>query len=128
MSQIDKKLNHRKYQKMANKSASGNPEENDKENEMDFEFINEEEIESVKRGRKAIVIPEMVQFMAKAKVGQIVKLANLALVEDFATAEDKKNAKATNSAIIRSQAKIAGWVKVRITWDIKNVPYAKKIA
>lgn len=113
---------------MANKSASGNPEENDKENEMDFEFINEEEIESVKRGRKAIVIPEMVQFMAKAKVGQIVKLANLALVEDFATAEDKKNAKATNSAIIRSQAKIAGWVKVRITWDIKNVPYAKKIA
>lgn len=101
---------------------------NEENNEFKFEFINEDEIESVKRGRKAVVIPEMVAFFAKAKVGQIVKVGNLALTEEFATAEDKKTAKAANSAIIRNQAKIAGWKKVRITWDIKNVPYAKKVS
>ena len=61
---------------MSAKNTSGNPEENNKEKgkEMDFEFIEESEIESVKRGRKAIVIPELVEFLSKAKVGQIVKI------------------------------------------------------
>lgn len=113
---------------MAPKVGSGFPEENESENEFSFEFIEESEIESVKRGRKAVVIPAMVEFFAKAKVGQIVKVANLALGDEFVTAEDKKTAKAANSAIIRNQAKIAGWKKVRITWDIKNVPYAKKVS
>lgn len=113
---------------MAPKNESGNPEENESENEFSFEFIDESEIESVKRGRKAHIIPELVAFMSKAKVGQIVRVANLALDSDIVSAEDKKTAKATNSAVIRNQAKLSGWAKVRITWDTKNVPYAKKLA
>jgi hypothetical protein len=116
---------------MASKNGSGLPEENDngkEENKMEFEFINEDEIESVKRGRKAIVIPELVAFMAKAKVGQIVKVSTFALVGEFDTVEDKKNAKATNASTIRSQAKLAGWNDLRITWDINNVPFAKRTA
>jgi hypothetical protein len=66
--------------------------------------------------------------MAKAKVGQIVKVSTFALVGEFDTVEDKKNAKATNASTIRSQAKLAGWNDLRITWDINNVPFAKRTA
>jgi hypothetical protein len=124
--------NKRKNKTMAAKNTSGSPEENNEENEkeinMEFEFINEEEIESVKRGRKAIVIPELVAFLSKAKVGQTVRVPMFALDNEIVTLEDKKNAKAKNSAILRSQAKASGWAKVAIIWDVNNVPFLKKIS
>ena len=115
---------------MAKTNTSGTPEENEneKENSMEFEFIEESEIESVKRGRKAVVIPELVQFLAKAKVGQIVRVSMFALDSEIVTAEDKKNAKAKNSATLRAQAKASGWAKCAITWDVNNVPFLKKIS
>lgn len=117
---------------MAAKNTSGNPEENDKENEkemkMEFEFIEESEIESVKRGRKAIVVPELVAFLTKAKVGQTVKVPTFALDSSLATAEEKKTAKAKNSATLRVQAKNAGWKKVAIIWDVNNTPFLKRTA
>lgn len=123
-------LNHRKYQKMSKTITSSNDENNDKkkENEMNFEFIEESEIESVKRGRKAIVIPELVEFLTKAKVGQLVKVSMFALDNESVTLEDKKNAKAKNSATLRAQAKASGWAKVGIIWDTKNVPFLKRLA
>ena len=112
---------------MAQKTTLGNPEENGKENGMDFEFIDESAIESVKRGRKPVVIGEMVAFFAKAKVGQTIKVANLSI--DLALdAESKKKMKAAHSATIRNQAKIAEWKKVSIKWDTKGIPYAKREA
>ena len=117
---------------MAAKNTSGSPEENNEENEkeinMEFEFINEEEIESVKRGRKAIVIPELVAFLSKAKVGQTVRVSMFALDKDIVSAEDKKTAKAKYSATLRAQAKASGWAKVAIIWDVNNVPFLKKIS
>lgn len=127
---------------MSAKNTSGIPEDNDKEigKKMDFEFIEESEIESVKRGRKAIVIPELVEFLAKAKVGQIVQVKMFALGTEFVPTKnmtlaqvtelnlEKKNAKATASATLRSQAKSSGWSKVGIIWDTNNVPNLKKIS
>ena len=51
-----------------------------------------------------------------------------ALDNEIVTLEEKKNAKAKNSAILRSQAKASGWAKVGIIWDVNNVPFLKKIA
>lgn len=125
---------------MAAKSTSGNPEDKDnekeipknfpleKENAMKWEFIDENEIESVKRGRKANVVPELVAFLSKAKVGQTVRVAMFALDNEIVTLEDKKNAKAKNSAILRSQAKASGWAKCAIIWDTNNIPFLKRIA
>lgn len=112
---------------MAPKTTSGFPEDNDKEKEMNYEFIDESEIQSVKRGRKPNLIPEMVAFMEKAKVGQIVKLATLA-IDSALDAESKKKAKAAISATIRAQAKNANWTKVGIVWDKNGIPYAKRKA
>ena len=120
--------NKRKNKTMAAKNTSGNPEENDKEMKMEFEFIEESEIESVKRGRKAIVVPELVAFLTKAKVGQTVKVPTFALDSSLATAEEKKTAKAKNSATLRVQAKNAGWKKVAIIWDVNNTPFLKRTA
>lgn len=100
---------------------------NEKGKEMDFEFIDEEAIESVKRGRKPVVIAEMVAFFAKAKVGQTVKVPTFS-IDKALDAESKKKMKAANAATIRNQAKLADWKKVGITWDVNGVPYAKRKA
>jgi hypothetical protein len=102
-------------------------DDNEKNEKFNFEFINDDEIESVKRGRKAELIAEMVAFFAKAKVNQTVKVQILAL-DSALDAESKKKMKATNSAKIRSHAKAANWGKVSISWDIHGVPFAKRKA
>jgi putative alpha-1,2-mannosidase len=123
--QIENQKQKRKNQKM---STEQNPEKGKKkENEMNFEFIDENDIESVKRGRKAQVDGEMVAFFAKAKVGQSIKVAVLALSTEMTKAEADKE-KAKHNAKIRSHAKAAGWAKVAIKWDIKGFPVAKRIA
>lgn len=109
---------------MAKSTDSGNPEEN----EFGFEFIEESEMESVKRGRKAQVIPEMVAFFARAKVGQIVRVNYFAIDMENTSAEDVKTAKAKNAATIRSHAKASGWAKVQISWSPNGVPQVKRIA
>ncbi len=124
MRRTNSQTNHRKNQKMAREKDSGTPEEN----EFGFEFIEESEMESVKRGRKAQVIPEMVAFFAKAKVGQIVKVNYFAIDTESVSAEDVKTAKAKNAATIRSHAKASGWSKVQISWSPKGVPQVKRIA
>lgn len=129
---------------MAGKDGQGNPDdkENEKENQMDFEFIDESEIESVKRGRKAHIDNEMISFFQKAKVGQMIKIAKLAidqnLINELAKAIDKdqiaeltaeiKRIKAKNSAMIRVQAQRSNWKKANIIWDKFGVPYAKRQA
>lgn len=93
--------------------------------EMGFEFINEDEIQSVKRGRKATVIPEMVAFFQKAKVGQNVKIARFAL--EATIREEIVKEKAKKNATIKAQAKLAGWKNVSVKWDVTGIPVAKRL-
>jgi hypothetical protein len=114
---------------MSSKITSSNDEnnENEKETEMNFEFIDESEIESVKRGRKSFVMPELVNFLIKAKVGQTVKVTTFAIESAIVDPLERKNAKAKASAILRTQAKNAGWKKVGIIWDVNAVPFVKRL-
>lgn len=132
---------------MTTEKGQGNPDEkdNEKENQMDFEFIDENEIESVKRGRKAHIDNEMISFFQKMKIGQTVKIAKLAIAPNLfvelakaiqsdnkemiaeITAEIKK-VKAKHSAMIRVQAQRSNWKKANIIWDKFGVPYAKRQA
>lgn len=133
---------------MTSKNTSGNPDENEEkkaQEKMDFEFIDESEIQSVKRGRKPIVIAELIAFMEKAKVGQTAKIGGFAIdsalyaeLDSAYKNDDKEKAKeivseiksrkATVSVTIRSHARYAGWKKVAIMWDTKGMPFAKRIA
>lgn len=86
---------------------------------MDFEFIEESDMESVKRGRKTTVPAELVKALATVPKGKAVKLT--ALAGDTTDAKAYKAHKASTSATIRSAGKQAG-VKVAISWSPAGVP------
>lgn len=92
---------------------------------MDFEFIDESDVESVKRGRKSTVPTELVKALATVPKGKAVKLT--ALAGDVTNAEAYKAHKASTSATIRSAGKQAG-VKVAISWSRAGVPQVRVTA
>lgn len=86
---------------------------------MDFEFIDENEIESVSRGRKSTVSPELVEAFRNAPAGKAVKIVMHA--GDPRDAEAYLLHKASVSAMLRSAGKQAGKV-ARIVWSPAGVP------
>lgn len=85
---------------------------------MDFEFIDESDIESVKRGRKSSVPQELVDVLRKLTAGKALALRAFA---GDTKDEGYKSYKASTSATIRSAAKLAN-VKVTISWSPAGVP------
>ena len=85
---------------------------------MDFEFIDENDIESVKRGRKSEVPTELVELLTKCPQGKAIVLRDYA---GNPNDEDYKSYKASTSATIRNAGKLAG-VKVAIAWSPAGVP------
>lgn len=88
---------------------------------MDFEFISEEDIQSVKRGRKSTVPQELVDLLKKVPAGKAVVLKDFALDPKD---ESYKTNKASRSATIRQAGKQAG-VEVGISWSPAGVPQVK---
>lgn len=85
---------------------------------MDFEFIDEGDMENVRRGRKSTVPQELVDALRAIPKGKVLAITAFTLDPK---AEDYKNAKASTSAVIRSAGKQAG-VKVSIAWSPKGFP------
>lgn len=90
---------------------------------MDFEFIDESDIEAVSRGRKSNVPTELVEALRKLPKGKAIAIKAFAC--DPAS-PDYKNEKASVSATVRSAGKQAG-VKVSIGWSPAGVPQVKVI-
>lgn len=88
---------------------------------MNFEFIDEDDIQSVKRGRKSQVPQALVDALAKMPTGKAVVVRDLALDPKD---EDYKTRKATVSATIRQAGKQAS-VEVAIAWSPAGVPQVK---
>lgn len=88
---------------------------------MDFEFIPEDEIQGVKRGRKSTVPAELVELMRKVPKGKAVILKEHAL--DPAS-EDYAKDKASKSAMLRTAGKQAG-LKVSTVWTPSGVPQVR---
>lgn len=88
---------------------------------MDFEFIDENDIQAVRRGRKTTVPTELVEALRSMPKGKAV------VVKDYAldpTSDDYKNEKASVSATIRKAGELAG-VKVSIAWTPTGLPQVK---
>jgi len=85
---------------------------------MEFEFIEESEIEAVSRGRKSTVPQELVEALRSMPKGKAIRVKDLALDPK---SEDYKNDKASTSAILRSAGKQAG-VEISISWSSLGVP------
>lgn len=89
---------------------------------MDFEFIDESDIESVKRGRKSSVPPELVEAIKSLPMGKAVVVKTMALDP---TDPDYKSHKATVSATLRTAGRQAG-TEVSISFTPKGVPQVKR--
>ena len=85
---------------------------------MEFEFIEESEIEATRRGRKSTVPQELVEALRSMPKGKAIRVKDLALDPK---SEDYKNDKASTSAVIRSAGRQAG-VEVSIQWSSVGVP------
>ena len=85
---------------------------------MEFEIIDQSEMEVVSRGRKSTVPAELVKALAEMPKGKAIRVKGLALDP---SQEDYKNDKASTSAVIRSAGKQAG-VEVSIQWSSTGVP------
>lgn len=88
---------------------------------MDFEFIDEGDMESVRRGRKSTVPQELVDALRTMPKGKVLAIKAFALDPSDT---DYKNNKASVSATIRSAGTQAG-VKVSISWSPKGLPQVK---
>lgn len=89
---------------------------------MNYEFIDETDIESVKRGRKSSADPKLVDALRQLPEGKAVVVKDLALDPSD---PDYKSHKATVSAQIRSAGKQAG-VEVSIAFTPTGVPQVKR--
>ena len=90
---------------------------------MDFEFIDENDIQAVRRGRKTNADATLVKALGEMPKGKAIRLT--ALRQD-PTSPEYKNDKATASASIRTAGKLAG-VKVSISWSPDGVPQVKAV-
>lgn len=89
---------------------------------MDYEFIDEGDIEATKRGRKSSASPKLIQALRDLPVGKAVVVKDLALDP---TDPDYKSHKQTVSAQIRSAGTQAG-VEVAIAFSPQGVPQVKR--
>lgn len=85
---------------------------------MDFEIISADQVETVKRGRKANVDPALVTALKTLKAGNVLAVTGL---KCDPTAGDYKKAKAKAGAHLRSAGRLAG-VKVSVGWSPTGVP------
>lgn len=90
---------------------------------MKFEYIDEAEVEVVKRGRKSQVPQELVEAIREIPANKVVKLTELA---GDPTDENYKNYKASTASMIRQAGKLAGF-EVRTNWSPNGIPQVKKI-
>ena len=88
---------------------------------MDVEFIDENDIESVKRGRKTTVPQELVDLLKRVPKGKAIALKEYA---HDPKAEGYKSYKASTSSTIRNAGKVAG-LKVSISWSPAGLPQVR---
>lgn len=94
------------------------PRHRQKVRKMKYEYIEESEVEVVKRGRKSQVPAEVVEAIRNIPAGMTVKLSEFALNP---ADEDYKNDKASISAMLRQAGKVAG-MEVGIRFTPTGIP------
>lgn len=89
------------------------------DNSNEFEFIDANEIEFVKRGRKSNVDPKLVTMLSQLPKGKAVAIPSM---KADPSAENYKTEKARISSQIRSACNQANLNQFRILWTPNGVP------
>jgi len=84
-----------------------------------FSYIDASEISFVKRGRKAIANPELIEALAKLPIGKAIAINNMKVDPK---ANTFANDKARISSQIRTACASANLTTFRIMWTANGVP------
>lgn len=100
--------------------------ENDKEknNEFQFEIVNENEMQFASRGRKSSVSDKQLEMVAnqiKKSPNQYIRIVSFAIPKELVDKKAQSNHKAKVSSTIRLMGKKLGY-GTTIRWDMKNIP------
>ena len=103
-----------------------NDKENDKEknNEFQFEIVNENEMQFASRGRKSNVSDEQLEMVAnqvKKSPNKYIRIVSFAVPKDLSDVKAQKNHKAKVSSTLRLMGKKMGYTTT-IRWDMNNIP------
>lgn len=119
-------LTKEKGKEMPKEKGPGMPEENPKENdsELNFEIIDESEMEFAKRGRKSNLNPEFIEQMKKLQIGKLYAIREFQIVGET----DKEIIKTKKSGIamkLRSALRQANRQEFQIKWTTDLIPCVK---
>lgn len=95
-----------------------------KDEDFEYEFINDDEMEFAKRGRKAKINAQLLSILEKAPKGKFFKVSQLAIDPKSEKASVKK---AAISQELRKHLKMAKWTEFQIKWTTDFVPCVKII-
>lgn len=98
---------------------SGDDNEKGKAKPEAFSYIDASEISFVKRGRKAIANPELIEALAKLPIGKAIAINNMKVDPK---ANTFANDKARISSQIRTACASANLTTFRIMWSANGVP------
>jgi len=115
-------LTKEKGKEMPKEKGPEMPEEND--SELNFEIIDESEMEFAKRGRKSNVNPEFIEQMKKLQIGKMYAIREFQIIGET----DKEKVKAKKSAIamkLRSALRQANRQEFQIKWTTDLIPCVK---
>lgn len=89
------------------------------ENPNEFEVVNADDIQFVKRGRKSNANPELIEALKNLKKGQALVVRNMTANPN---AENYNTEKSRIASQIRSACKSANLTEFRILWTPTGVP------
>jgi len=99
-------------------------ENNQKDNDLVFEIVDENEMQFASRGRKSNISDKQLELFAnqiKKSPNQFIRISSYEMPKTLVNQKDQKNYKATVSSTIRLMGKKLGY-KTTIRWDLKNTP------
>ena len=96
----------------------------EKDNEFQFEIVNENEMQFASRGRKSSISDkqlEMIGNQIKKSPNQYLRIVSFAVPKELVDKKAQSNHKAKVSSVIRQLGKKLGY-ETTIRWDMKNIP------
>jgi len=101
--------------------------EKEKNNDFQFEIVNDNEMQFANRGRKSNISNEQLEIFRNQimkSVGKFFVVGSMTMPKEITEKKDQSNYKASVSATLRLIAKKLDY-KVNIRWTVKNCPAVK---
>ena len=105
---------------MSNKNPNNSGDNSD---DFEFEFVDANEISFVKRGRKPLADPELIEHLINLPIGQALRIRKM---KADPSAANYGTEKSRISSQIRTACKAANLTHFRILWSPEGIPQVQR--